>query len=142
MNKGIPAKYVDLLGAVNVGGMNTRNFDAIRDLCDLHLHQESGGVYVTRGEDVFYVGPHAIGSVELMPVVAEATRTVQVPKAMLAPYPVMTKTEADAEAVRKGATNLADSVLSELRGVDEPREEDTDHPRGARKLRAMSKRKN
>lgn len=126
--RGISVKYVDLLGAVNLGGMHTRNLDAERDLCALHLHQETGGVFVTRGDDEFYIGPHAIGSVQLQKSVEES-RTQKVPAAMLkplSPYPVMSKEEADKEAERvsQGARNLADEVLSELQ---------EEAPRGARK---------
>lgn len=114
----LEAKYVTLSGNITVGGMNTRNFDSVRDECVLHLHQETGGVFVTRGSDSFYIPPVAVQSVELTNPVQhrepdltpkQITHKTQVPKAMLAPT-----APPAAEDVAKGARNLADEVLAEL----------------------------
>jgi hypothetical protein len=131
----LEAKYVTLTGNMTIGGMNTRNFDALRDQCVLHLHQETGGVLVKRGEDVFFISPVAITSVELYEspnlgttvglsdeeaetpfwnkdakrgdAVGTIVHETKVPKAMLTPL-------VSDEAVAKGARNLADEVLAEL----------------------------
>lgn len=119
----IPAKYVQLAGSMAVGGMQTRNFDAVRDVCTMHLHAETGGVFVQRGEDHFYIAPIAVQSVDLIGAVrrpedANLPTPFMSPLLIDPPYPVLTAQEAEAEtkrvAVAKGARNLADEVLAEF----------------------------
>lgn len=61
----MPATYVALNATVQMAGFSTKNWDVERDRCELHLHEKTGGVFVTRGEEYLFISPALISHVEL-----------------------------------------------------------------------------
>ena len=61
----VPATYVTLVGQIVVCGFNTRSLDASRDLCALHLHLKTGGVFVKRNDSMTYLNASVISHVDL-----------------------------------------------------------------------------
>lgn len=61
----MPATYVALNATVQMGGFSTKNWDVERDRCELHLHEKTGGVFVTRDEEYLFISPALISHVEL-----------------------------------------------------------------------------
>lgn len=113
----LEAKHVQLHGNMTVAGMNTRDFSPMRDGCELHLHQETGGVYVQRDGETTYLSSTVIVAVELKDALFLNTSKASVKKPNTTPVVAQAEEDgaAHAQAVEKGAKNLADEVLAELR---------------------------
>jgi hypothetical protein len=89
------ATYVQLRGVINIAGRSAGNLDARRDECVLHLHEETGGVFVTYAGSQHaqsgavsgaasdtpatshYLPAMAVESVDLVEVVGEAQEQAQ-----------------------------------------------------------------
>lgn len=109
-SKLIPAKYVTLAGSLTIGGMMARNFDESRDLCGIHLHEETGGVFITRGADRFYVAASVVQSVELKPEEELPKRRTKRDK----PVETVEPLGFSQEEVTDAGMVLADKVIAEF----------------------------
>lgn len=120
----LSAKYVSLNGSVNIAGMQTKNLDAVRDGCEIYLHQETGGVFVVRGSDATFVSAVTVAAVDL----SEPLRAPKEAKPNAEP-----RQRFDTQHVTTGAKNLADEVLSELRSSSAVHPSETGAPKSRRK---------
>jgi len=91
---------------MTIAGMSRANLDAVRDGCELHLHEETGGVFMTIGEEVIYIAPMAITSAELVTPLAST------------PHPSTPIDASQQPEQQPPPRNLADSVLEELHASD------------------------
>jgi len=113
----LEAKHVQLHGSMTVAGMNTREISPLRDGCELHLHQETGGVYVQRDGQTTYLSPLIIAAVELTHPLSFGLATTQEPPKARPPraHPIVAQAEQD-EGPKDMTPNLADDALAELTG--------------------------
>lgn len=111
----MPATYVALNATVQMAGFSTKNWDVERDRCELHLHEKTGGVFVTRGEEYLFISPALISHVELRMEQEEAS-TQSLPPGMQVAYSPLEDKHFLALKSSKYKETEIDAVLREIAG--------------------------